>query len=83
MGLLADRFGRVPILTLSILGMFLSSTYSILILWKAEVSVRALWGTGAWLLVGGGRSVAEAMVFTIISDVVPERRRQVASLRIP
>lgn len=76
MGLLADRIGRVPILTVSILGLLLSSVYSVVVLWKAEeISLRALWGTGAWLLVGGGRSVAEAMVFTIISDVVPERKR--------
>ncbi|WAO89460.1 Hypothetical protein NCS54_00685300 [Fusarium falciforme] len=66
LGIIADRVGRVPILSLSILSMLLSQAY-----------VEALWGLGVPLLLGGGRSVAEAMVFAIIADVVPDKKRAV------
>ncbi|KAM0429287.1 hypothetical protein ACHAPT_006501 [Fusarium lateritium] len=44
--------------------------------WK-KMPVEALWGLGVPLLLGGGRSVAEAMVFAIIADTVPDKKRAV------
>lgn len=74
--MLADRVGRVPILALSILSLFLAEGYMLLICWKwREVPLRAIWGSGVIMLLGGGRGVAEAMVFTSISDVIPESKR--------
>ncbi|PTB64220.1 MFS general substrate transporter [Trichoderma citrinoviride] len=74
--MLSDRFGRVPILALSIVSLFLSEGYTLLICWKwRDVPLRAIWGSGAIMLLGGGRGVAEAMVFTSISDVIPESKR--------
>lgn len=76
LGMAADRLGRIPILGLSVLSIFLSQGYAILICWKWKtVPIRAVWALGAPLLLGGGEAVSEAMVFTIISDVVPSIRR--------
>ncbi|KAJ4212232.1 hypothetical protein NW759_011921 [Fusarium solani] len=78
LGILADRVGRVPILSLSILSMLLSQAYGMIICWQwKKIPVEALWGLGVPLLLGGGRSVAEAMVFAIIADVVPDKKRAI------
>jgi MFS transporter, PCFT/HCP family, solute carrier family 46 (folate transporter), member 1 len=75
-GILADKIGRVPVLGMSILGMLLSQAYAMYICFQWRmIPLRAIWAMGAPLLLGGGRSVAEAMVFTIISDIVPESKR--------
>jgi hypothetical protein len=80
LGILADRVGRVPILSLSILSMLLSQAYGMIICWQwKKIPVEALWGLGVPLLLGGGRSVAEAMVFAIIADVVPDKKRYIPS----
>lgn len=87
LGVLADRVGRVPVLTMSILSMCLSQAYVMYVCWQwKSLPPRAFWGLGVFLLLGGGRSVAEAMVFTILSDVVPGAKRSVrveSSVRTP
>ncbi|KAM0481436.1 hypothetical protein ACHAPX_003542 [Trichoderma viride] len=76
LGMLSDRIGRVPILALSILSLFLSESYSLFICWRwRQIPLRAIWGSGAIILLGGGQGVAEAMVFTSISDMIPESKR--------
>ncbi|EHK16536.1 uncharacterized protein TRIVIDRAFT_118248, partial [Trichoderma virens Gv29-8] len=56
--------------------LFLAQGYGLLICWKwRQIPLRAIWGSGAIMLLGGGRGVAEAMVFTSISDVMPESKR--------
>lgn len=79
LGILADRIGRVPVLglsILSILSMLLSQGYAMYVCWQwRAMPAQAIWGMGAPLLIGGGRSVAEAIVFTIIADVVADSKR--------
>ncbi|KAK7423618.1 hypothetical protein QQZ08_008972 [Neonectria magnoliae] len=76
MGILV--IGRVPVLALSVLSIFFSQFYAMYICWEwRSMPLRAIWGLGTLLLFGGGRSVAEAMVFTILSDVVPAAKRLV------
>lgn len=78
LGMLADRVGRVPILALSILSLFVSESFFLFILWRwRQIPLRATWASGAILLLGGGQGVAEAMVFTSISDVIPESKRAI------
>ncbi|KAL2687417.1 hypothetical protein Neosp_004978 [[Neocosmospora] mangrovei] len=80
LGILADRVGRVTILSLSILSMLLSQVYGMIVCWQwKKIPVEALWGLGVPLLLGGGRSVAEGMVFAIIADVVPDKKRYIPS----
>ncbi|KAM5352260.1 hypothetical protein ACJ41O_004983 [Fusarium nematophilum] len=76
LGVLADQIGRVPVLGFSIFGMLLSQAYAMLVCWQwKKIPIEAIWGLGVPLLIGGGRSVAEAMVFAIISDAVPPAKR--------
>ncbi|KAF4998479.1 hypothetical protein FDECE_11775 [Fusarium decemcellulare] len=76
LGVLADRIGRLPILGLSILSMLLSQAYAMFICWQwNRIPFEAIWGLGVPLLLGGGRSIAEAMVFSIIADIVPDKKR--------
>ncbi|CZS78659.1 unnamed protein product [Fusarium graminearum] len=76
LGLLADRVGRLPVLGASISSMLLSQSYAMIVCWQSHnVPLEAIWGIGVPLLFGGGRSVAEAMVFAMIADVVPEDKR--------
>lgn len=61
--------------------MVLSQAYAMFICWKSEIiPLEAIWGVGVPLLFGGGRSVAEAMVFAIIADTVPDQKRHVDSI---
>lgn len=60
--------------------MLLSQAYGMIVCWQwKKIPVEALWGLGVPLLLGGGRSVAEAMVFAIIADVVPDKKRYISS----
>ncbi|KAF4124247.1 Major Facilitator Superfamily [Geosmithia morbida] len=78
LGMLADRTGRVPILIISIFGIILSQLYTLCILWRSDVvPLRAIWGVGAFLLVGGGRSVSEAVTFALITDTAPLVQRAI------
>ncbi|KAG4264424.1 hypothetical protein FPRO03_08679 [Fusarium proliferatum] len=77
LGVLSDRIGRLPVLVASIFRMILSESYAMLVCWKSDmIPLEAIWCVGVALLFGGGRSVAEAMVFAIIADTVPESKRQ-------
>lgn len=75
-GILSDRIGRVPVLGLSVVGLFLSQAYADFVIWMSpRVPLTAIWGSGVPLLIGGGRSMAESMVFALISDIIPAARR--------
>ncbi|KAH7481414.1 hypothetical protein FOMA001_g8296 [Fusarium oxysporum f. sp. matthiolae] len=77
LGVLSDRIGRLPVLGASILSMILSQSYAMFVRWKSDMTpLEAIWCIGVALLFGGGRSVAEAMVFAIIVDTVPESKKQ-------
>lgn len=56
--------------------MVLSQLIWIVIAWNwRRWDLRLVWSSSAALLVGGGESVAEAMVFAMVSDVAPEEKR--------
>ncbi|KAG8168610.1 hypothetical protein KVR01_001359 [Diaporthe batatas] len=72
-GSLADRRGRKPVLGLCIWGMILSQLIWIAAAWNhPRWDLRNVWFSALPLLIGGGATVAEAMVFAIIADVAPE-----------
>lgn len=75
-GTLADRRGRKPVLGLCILGMILSQLIWIAVAWNYKRwDLRNVWFSSLPLLIGGGETVAEAMVFAIVADVAPEGKR--------
>lgn len=83
-GVLADKYGRKSILGLCVLGMVLSQLIWIVVAWNWRLwDLRLVWASSAALLVGGGESVAEAMVFAMVSDVAAEERKQVHTRTVP
>ncbi|KAK8930303.1 Efflux pump ustT [Metarhizium anisopliae] len=76
LGILADRVGRVPILAASLLSLFLSQGYAMLVCWRWEaMPLEAMWAMGVFFLLGGGQRMAEAIVFTMVADVAPRSQR--------
>lgn len=75
-GIMADRYGRRPILLLAILGALLQDIVSKFVLWHADaVSPRAIWLSSVALFVGGGDAVSSSMVFLAVADVaLPQQR---------
>lgn len=75
-GALADRRGRKAVLGLCVLGMTLSSLWWIVVAWNSQRwSLRYVWTASIPTFIGGGQSVAEAMVFAIIADISSEKQR--------
>lgn len=75
-GSLADRRGRKGILGMCVLGMVLSQLIWAVVAWNwRRWALRSVWASSAALLIGGGESVAEAMVFAMIADVAPQEKR--------
>lgn len=59
-----------------ILGMVLSQLLWIAIAWNHALwDLRNVWLSSLPLLIGGGETVAEAIVFAIVADIAPEGKR--------
>lgn len=75
-GTMADKRGRKSVLGLCVLGMVLSQLIWIVFAWNWWLwDIRFVWVSSAALLVGGGQSLAEAMVFAMVSDVASAERK--------
>ncbi|KAL1865647.1 hypothetical protein VTK73DRAFT_5121 [Phialemonium thermophilum] len=71
-GILSDTWGRRPVLVLSLLGITLSIAYCVVVLWFADIfPVWTVWFSSLFLFIGGSPAVAQAMLYTFLSDVVP------------
>ncbi|KAL2820301.1 major facilitator superfamily domain-containing protein [Aspergillus granulosus] len=71
-GILADRFGRRPVLRLSVLGISLMLIQQMIILaWPNAIPVKFIVSSGLFLLVGGGPSMLIAMLMTMLADTLP------------
>jgi MFS family permease len=75
-GYAADIYGRRPITFILMLGLFLRAAWiqAVCWLWRI-VPIKAVWGAGAFAPFGGGNAITIALMFTVLSDVVPEERR--------
>lgn len=79
--MLSDRCGRKAVLGLSVAGVAASQLLWAVIAWNGRRwALRCTWASPAALLLGGGESVAHAMVFAMIADVAPQEMRQVLIL---
>lgn len=75
-GIMADRFGRRPVLLLCILGALLQDIASKSILWRPDLfPPRLIWLSPAGTFVGGGEAVASFMVYLVVADVSPPAQR--------
>ncbi|KAK9414827.1 putative Major facilitator superfamily (MFS) profile domain-containing protein [Seiridium unicorne] len=75
-GILADRYGRRPVLIMVIIGALLQDLISKIILWRPDVfPPRLIWLSSVASFVGGGDAVASGMIFLVVADVALPRQR--------
>ncbi|KAH7013715.1 COP9 signalosome complex subunit 2 [Ilyonectria destructans] len=75
-GIIADKYGRRPVLFLSIFGCTCQTLWVMIILFFPNVfSIWAVLPGSLFYLIGGGGAMAAAMVWTIVADVVPVAER--------
>ncbi|KAK1590933.1 ATP synthase F0 [Colletotrichum navitas] len=71
-GVIADKYGRRPVLSLAMLGIMLEFTWRLQpLLWPDVLPLWTVWFGSAFQFIGGGAGMAAAMVWTMVSDVVP------------
>ncbi|KAJ5614803.1 hypothetical protein N7528_008457 [Penicillium herquei] len=78
-GVLADHWGRKPVVYLGMLGIVLDELWARLIcLWSDVLPLRMVWLSALWKIIGGGDQVVTSVVCTMIADVVSEDERSTA-----
>ncbi|ATZ56072.1 hypothetical protein BCIN_12g06060 [Botrytis cinerea B05.10] len=75
-GVLVNIYGRQLILCLAMLGICLQLTWIIFISWFSDIfSLRLIWLSSAFHIIGGGPSVALSIVYVLVADTVPDNAR--------
>jgi MFS family permease len=75
-GALADRIGRRPVLFLSLVGLLAQEVIMRFVTWwPAVFPLRLVWAVPLTTLVGGGSTVASAMLYLAVNDVIAEHER--------
>ncbi|KAJ6031687.1 hypothetical protein N7540_002419 [Penicillium herquei] len=78
-GVLADHWGRKPVVYLGMLGIILEELWTRMIcLWSDVLPLRMVWLSALWRIIGGGDQVVTSVVCTMIADVVSEDERSTA-----
>ncbi|CAK7233122.1 hypothetical protein SBRCBS47491_008500 [Sporothrix bragantina] len=78
LGIAADRYGRRPVLFLTFIGALIQDFIAKAILWRPDLfTPRLIWLSSLASFVGGGSTVATAIVFLVVADVAaPQQRAQ-------
>lgn len=82
-GIIADKYGRRPVIFLSLFGVLLEGCIAIVILLHPQTF--SIWGivaTSLTYFIGGGPPMATAMVWTILCDSIPAAERTKAFYRV-
>ncbi|KAK4103346.1 MFS general substrate transporter [Parathielavia hyrcaniae] len=75
-GILSDRWGRRPLMGLSLAGIVLSYVFTYAVLYFSDVvPLWVTWFSAAFQLIGGGGAIVVAMLYTTIADVMPSDKR--------
>lgn len=75
-GIIADKYGRRIVLFLAVLGCSLQGAWVMMVLLFPDTfNIWAMLPGSLFYLIGGGGSMAAAMVWTIVADVVPVAER--------
>ncbi|KAF3026478.1 hypothetical protein E8E14_012970 [Neopestalotiopsis sp. 37M] len=82
-GFVADRIGRRPVWSLSLVGMILMILWQMAVVYfSSALSIRLYWLAPLGLLVGGGNAVTNATLYGLLADVLPESDRAIAIMRL-
>ena len=77
----SKRIGRKPIILLSGLGSILSSMWVALVLWFAQqIPIHLILVEAVFKTVGGGSTVAVAVLYSVLSDIASPADRYANSL---
>ncbi|KGO74874.1 Major facilitator superfamily domain, general substrate transporter [Penicillium italicum] len=82
-GVMADRWGRKPLVYLSMLGILLGEIWiRIVCLWPTVIPLRMVWLSALFKIIGGGDQVLTAIALVIVADVFSEDERSTALFRL-
>ncbi|RAL03342.1 putative MFS transporter [Aspergillus ibericus CBS 121593] len=73
-GILADKYGRRLVMTLSFVGQLAGMTWVLFVCWLG-LPIKTVWLSSAFLLLGGGTTVAASVVMMVITDSTPQINR--------
>ncbi|KAJ5100024.1 hypothetical protein N7532_007025 [Penicillium argentinense] len=81
-GVLADHWGRKPVLYLGALGMILGEIWVRLVAASEILPLRMIWLSGIFRIIGGGDQVVLSMAVAMVADVFSEEERSTALFRL-
>lgn len=80
-GYAADTYGRKFVLHIMSIGLCFKYAFVQLILsFNGDIPLRVVWISALHTMLGGGVPLGNALMYTVISDVVPESRRYIPCL---
>ncbi|KAI1136086.1 MFS general substrate transporter [Hypoxylon sp. FL0543] len=82
-GLVADRIGRKPVVSIALLGILLNLLWCITVLYFNNIfPVELLFLGSAGLLLGGGNALLVGIILSMITDSTTEEERAVSFMRL-
>ncbi|KAG0158351.1 MFS multidrug transporter, putative [Penicillium digitatum] len=82
-GVMADRWGRKPLVYLSMLGILLGEIWvRIVCLWSTVIPLRMVWLSAVFKIIGGGDQVLTAIAMVVVADIFSEDERATALFRL-
>ncbi|KAJ5938157.1 MFS general substrate transporter [Penicillium verhagenii] len=82
-GILADRWGRKPVLLLGILGSLLGEIWvRVVCFYPTILPLRLVWLSGLWKIIGGGDNALSSIALVMVADVFPEEEIATALFRL-
>ncbi|KAJ5378504.1 hypothetical protein N7509_011623 [Penicillium cosmopolitanum] len=82
-GVLADHWGRKPVLYLGVVGIILGEFWVRLVAaWSTVLPLRMVWMTALFRIIGGGDQVITSMAIAMVADVFSEEERSTAIFRL-